>query len=183
NLHALLGAQSARFVALISMDGQAPRLSTIAAKGLRESRNSRWQKTLSPALAALSPRIVERILSAQKPDESADAAMIKLVAELNEARAKECLSAASLKLDSLSEPVTVRLKTELEPLLRGLLAREKDTPLFLSAQLLAARLGLSRMDAAAVRARFAAAGEPQAVRLQALDALIAFRDPALLTAL
>ena len=53
----------------------------------------------------------------------------------------------------------------------------------MSAQLLAARLGLAQVDPAAVRARFTSADQPEATRLQALEALIAFRDPALLTAL
>jgi hypothetical protein len=157
NLHPLLETESGRFVSL--------------------------QKNLSPALAALSPRMVERILSAQKPDERAVAAFIKFIGDRDAERAKECLSAVSLKLGALSEPVTVRLKAELKPVLGELLARETDTPLFLSAQLLAARLGLAQVDPAAVRARFTSAGHPEATRLQALDALIAFRDPALLTAL
>src|SRR5207247_3834182 len=46
-----------------------------------------------------------------------------------------------------------------------------------------ARLGLAQIDAAAVRAQFTAADQPESTRLQALDALIAFRDPALLKAL
>jgi len=93
------------------------------------------------------------------------------------------LSAVSSKLGELSEPVTVRLQAELKPVLRELLARETDTPLSLSAQLLAARLGLAQVDPAVVRARFTSASQSEASRLQALDALIAFRDPALLTTL
>jgi putative heme-binding domain-containing protein len=53
----------------------------------------------------------------------------------------------------------------------------------LSAQLLAARLGLAQVDSAAIRARFTSPDQPEAARLQALDALVAFRDPALLTLL
>src|SRR6185503_1149511 len=88
-----------------------------------------------------------------------------------------------LKLGELNEPVKVRLKAELKPMLLELLARETETPLFLSAQLLAARLGLAQVDPAVVRARFTSAGQPEATRLQALDTLIAFRDPDLLSTL
>jgi putative heme-binding domain-containing protein len=157
NLHPLLETESARFVSL--------------------------QKTLPPALAALSPRIVERILSAQKPDGAAVAALIKFVAAFDGQQGKECLSAVSSKLGALSEPAIASLKAQLKPLLKDLHARETDTPLMLSAQLLATRLGLAQIDPAVVRARFTSAGQPEATRLQALDALIAFRDPALLRAL
>src|SRR5207253_9093889 len=50
---------------------------------------------------------------------------------------------------SISGPVTAQLKAELKPVLQELLAHETDTPLFLSAQLLAARLGLERSGRAA----------------------------------
>src|SRR5262249_8646117 len=60
---------------------------------------------------------------------------------------------------------------------------ETDAPLSLSAQLLAARLDLAQVDLASVRARFTSTQEPEAMRLQALEALMTFRDPALLEAL
>jgi putative heme-binding domain-containing protein len=170
NLHPLLETNSARFVSLIVAEG-------------RTTRAAKIQKDFSPALAALSPRIVERILSAQKPDESASATIIRFLADWDDDRAKECLSVVSSKLGELISPVTDRLKAELKPVLLELLARETETPLVLSAQLLAARLGLAQVDPAAVRARFTSAGQPESTRLQALDALIAFRDPALLTVL
>ena len=157
NLHPLLETESARFVAL--------------------------QQTLSPALATLAPSIVERMLSTRKPDATAIATFIKFAAERDGERAKDCLSAVSAKLDALSETSTAELKSEMKPVLQGLLTRDEGKPLFLSAQLLAARLGLVQIDPAAVRARFTAADQPETARLQALDALVAFRDPALLTAL
>ena len=70
------------------------------------------------------------------------------------------------------EPVLGRLKTELKPVLLELLARGTDTPLSLSAQLLAARLGLAQVDPAEVRARFTSTSQAETTRLQALDALI-----------
>jgi putative heme-binding domain-containing protein len=160
NLHPLLETNSARFTSLITS-----------------------RERLSPALAALSPRIVERILSAQKPDGASIAAFLKFVADRDGECAKECLSAVSSKLADLSEPVIAQLKTDLTPVLQNLLARAPDAPLSLNAQLLAARLGLAQVDPAVVRARFTSTDQPESTRLQALDALVAFRDPALLTVL
>lgn len=157
SLHPLLETEGARFVSL--------------------------QKSLSPALAVLAPRIVERMLSAQKPEARPIAVLIQFVAEQNDGRAQECLSAVSTKLDASSESFTLQIRTELEPVLQNLLAREPGTPLFLSAQLLAARLGLATVDPEAVRARFVSSDPPEATRLQALAALIAFRDPGLLAVL
>jgi len=155
NLHPLLETNGARFVSL--------------------------QKELSPALAALSARIVERMLSAQKPNEAAVATFLRLVARQDGERAKECLSVIGSKLSALSEPVIAQLKAELKTVLQEL--QESKTPLFLSAQLLAARLGLAQVDPVAIRARFRSVEQPEATRLQALDALIAFRDPMLISAL
>ncbi len=160
NLHPLLETDSATFVSSV-----------------------RSKERLSPALATLSPRMVERILSAQKPDAASVAALIKFVADRDGERTRECLSAVSSKLTALSEPATLELKTELKPVLQELLLRQNDTPILLSAKLLAARLGLAQVDSAAVRTRFTAADQPEATRLQALDALIAFRDPDLLAVL
>ena len=160
NLHPLLETDSGPFVYLIWA-------------------NRPW----TPAMASLSPRMVDRMLSAQKPDATAIATFIKFVAGRDRERVKECLSVVSSKFSSLGEPAANALKTELKPLLQELLARDKDTPLFLTAQLLAARLGLAQVDPAAVRARFTSSELPETARLQALDALIAFRDPALLSTL
>lgn len=167
NLHPLLEKEGTRFVSL--------------------------QTNLSPALATLAPKIVERLLSSQKtdervltawkPDARAVAALITFIAARDRERAKECLSAVSARLSSLNETETAALKTELGPVLRDIMAGAPDTPLFVSAQLLAARLGLAKMDTPLVMARFISKAEPESARLQALDALIAFRTPALLTSL
>jgi len=157
NLHPLLEADSSRFVSL--------------------------QTNFSPALAGLSSRIVERMLSAQTPDVGAAAAFVKFVAERDSERAKQCLAAVASRLAALDEPVIAKLKTALKPVLEQLLARKGDGPLLLSAQLLAARLGIAQVDPASIRARFISKTEPEAARLQALDALVAFRDSGLLGAL
>jgi putative heme-binding domain-containing protein len=160
NLNPLLETESARFVSLVS------------------SRDR-----LSPALAALSSRIFERMLSAQKAEASSVATFVKFVADRDGEAAKQCLSAISANLGALGEPVHEQLRTALKPVLQELFTRETDTPLFLSAQLLGARLGLSPIDAAAVRTRFVSTDQPDATRLQTLDALVAFRDPELLQVL
>jgi len=161
NLHPLLENQSARFVSLVTREGRG----------------------LPPALASLSPRVVERGLSANKPDARAIAVWIRFVALRDEATAKDCLSVVSSILARSTEAVTSQVKTELKPVLDELLARNADTPLALSAQLLAARLGLAQIDPALIRGRFTSSRQSEPARLQALDALIAFRDPSLLSAL
>src|SRR5439155_9687160 len=55
--------------------------------------------------------------------------------------------------------------------------------LYLSAQLLAARLGLASGDVAEVRRKFVSNSESTTTRLQGLEALIAFRDSSLLESL
>jgi putative heme-binding domain-containing protein len=167
NLHPLLEKEGARFVSL--------------------------QTNLSPALATLSPKIVERLLSARKtdepvltawkPDAHAVAAFIRFVAAKDGERAQECLSAVSTALNGLGAQDAAALKAELGPVLREMLAGPQNTPLFVSAQLLAARLGLTQFDSPLVLARFVSKTEPETARLQALDALIAFRNPALVTSL
>jgi len=95
NLHPLLESESARFVSLMTRKGRG----------------------LSPALAALSPRVVERSLSAVKPDARAIATFIKFVAIRDEATAKDCLSVISAMLARSTEAVALQLKTELKPVL------------------------------------------------------------------
>jgi putative heme-binding domain-containing protein len=183
NLHPLLETDAARFVSLVTSEGRVTRAPDTTAKGVPDSPSSSLAKDLSPALTTLSPRIVDRILSAQKIDAAAVAAFVKFAADRADEHAKSCLSMISSKLGALNDPSLAQLKSELKPVLENLLARDKDTPLKIAAQLLAARLGVAQMNAAAVRARFTSIEQPEATRLQALDALIAFRDPELLAAL
>jgi putative heme-binding domain-containing protein len=145
NLHPLLESEASRFVSL--------------------------QKEWSPAVAALSPRIVERMLAAQRPDFSAVAATIRFVAKHDELQARDCLARLNERRD------------ELIPVVQELLARKADGPLHVCAQLLAARWGIAKIDPAVVRARFMSANETETTRLQALETLVAFRDSALLAEL
>jgi putative heme-binding domain-containing protein len=157
NLQPLLEIESGRFVYLVW--------------GKRE-----W----TPALATLSPRIVERMLSSQKLDATAMATFIRFITGHGVEQAKEALSLLSAGLNTFSD--TTALKKEMAPVLSEL-SRDKSKPLFMSAQILAAKLGLIQLDPASIRARFGNGSEPEGDRLQALDALIAFRDPALLAEL
>jgi hypothetical protein len=104
--------------------------------------------------------MVERMLGARKPDGASIAAFLKFVVDRDGERAKDCLSTVSSKLADLSEPVVAQLKTDLNPVLQNLLARGPDAPLSLSAQLLAARLGLAQVDPAVIRARFTSTVRP-----------------------
>jgi len=96
NLHPLLETESAPFVSLIRS-------------------NASWP----PALAALSPRIVERMLSNQKLDACSVAAFIQFVADRDSECAKQCLSEVSSRLNTLPEPALNQLKADLKPLLEG----------------------------------------------------------------
>jgi len=164
SLHPLLETNAAQFVSLVTARGQTA-------------------GRLSPALASLAARIVERVLNAAEPDVRAVATLVEFVSAHDTGRAGECLSAVSAQLAALKEPQVRQLKTEFNPVLRQILAQHPNSPLALSAELLAARLGIAGIDAAAVRARFTSANEPEATRVQALEALVAFRDPSLLGAL
>src|SRR5205823_11860881 len=75
------------------------------------------------------------------------------------------------------------LRQHLRPLVGKVLSERRSTRLYLTTQLLAARLGLATGDAAEVRRKFFSNGESEATRLQALEALIAFRDRSLLESL
>jgi putative membrane-bound dehydrogenase-like protein len=159
NLHALLPAEGARFARLIdAIDLKA-----------------------APALAKLLPRVVDRILGA--PDAALDpirAMCARVTAEASAVElARQCLSAVSDGARELPEARRRELRRLFEPLLRPILAGTCAPALGFDAELLAVRLGLRALDEASVRDRFVAEDQPAAIRLEALDALIAFRDPAL----
>jgi putative heme-binding domain-containing protein len=93
--------------------------------------------------------------------------------------ARECLSAVSERLRGLPAGRTHELRTQLGPVIRQIVKQDARAPLSFSAQLLAARLGVDSVDATAVRDRFVSINEPNETRLEALEALIAFKAPAL----
>jgi putative heme-binding domain-containing protein len=163
NLHALLPADAARFVRLIEpLDLKA-----------------------APALAKLLPRVVDRIVADPdarlEPVAALCARMVALATGDGSAvtLARQCLSAVATAARELPEPRRVALRRQLEPVLQPILAGKLVPALGFDAKLLAVRLGLRALDEAAVRSRFMAADEPAASRLEALEALVAFRDPGL----
>jgi putative heme-binding domain-containing protein len=164
NLHPLLETESSRFVELL----------TSATEG---------GDRLAPAVATLLPRITDRVLSASKPDIESVAALLEYSVAKQSSRTSHCVAAISARLDGLDEKKRTEMKDKLRPILDKILAGDPSSSLHLSAQLLAARLGLSSIDFAKVRNSFIAADEPDDRRIQSLEALIAFRDRRLLESL
>ncbi|MGI8604238.1 MAG: PVC-type heme-binding CxxCH protein [Verrucomicrobiales bacterium] len=159
NLHPLLDEHSGRLAALVQ------------------------ERTLSPALVLLMPRIIERILASREPEMGAVAQLITLLSAEDVVGTKGCLAVVSSRLGDLNETAATELRASLRPFLEGILGSKPDHPIRLAAQLLAARLRLIELDAAAVRQQFLEASNAEIGRLQALEALIAFKDPALLETL
>jgi putative heme-binding domain-containing protein len=159
NLHPLLESEGARFLNLLRTESS---LGT------------------PPALATLLPRIMERILHARHPDAATVAALLEFAAERAADRAPQCIAIISTNLVALNDSQLAQLKQELRPTVEKLLNDPRSANYRLSVQLLAGRLGLASVDAAEVRRKFASSAEPESVRLEALEALVAFRDRRLL---
>jgi len=157
NLHPLLEADPGRFANLV---------------GARE---------LTPGLLFLIPPAIDRLLSARNADAQAIGRLITHTSDPSVAR--ECLSVISRKAGELSESDRGAIAKAIEPFVRKVLVTKGKHPLFVSAELLAARLGIAEVDTAAVRARFLSSDSGESERLEALEALIAFKDPALIEAL
>ena len=157
------GSESARFVALV-----APR-------------------TLSPALAAaLAADRRTHAERARQPDTAAVAALITVMARRAIASAPRNVCRRSRRSSALNRAArrAAELKAALRPFLDQVLAGEPGAPLLSVRNCSPRGSASSNVDAAAVRARFTSAVRAaEAARLQALDALVAFRDPALLDAL
>ncbi len=158
NLHPLLEDQSTRFVQLAG----------------------RVDLQTAPALVKLMPRVVERILSRRVPDIASVPVLIGLVAGRDARCAGACLSVVSTKARELGNEDRAALKTGLQPVLERILGGNKaEGSLYLSAQLLAAQLKIGSIDGGFVRRLFVSPEQPEATRLQALEALITFRDSGL----
>ena len=136
----------------------------------------------APALSALAPMAVDRMLGASNLQPKWVRAGIDLLIARDAERAKEALAIISRRAAELDDRKLEPLRAELEPIYNRAMANASDA-LFLSAQLLAARLKIGSADAAAVRATFLATAQPENNRLQALEAMIAFKDESLLAAL
>jgi putative heme-binding domain-containing protein len=169
NLHPLLETDAARFVEVL-------RKATIG------------QDRAPPAVATLLPRIVDRMLGAREPNVAAAVAIVEYALAREPNRASDGIGVVSARLNSLGEKQQAELKKVLGPLVDQVLAGDGDSSLRFSTRLLAARLGLGAIDDAAVRRKLLSPDETDDARIQALEALIAFRDrrllddlPALLT--
>jgi putative heme-binding domain-containing protein len=133
----------------------------------------------APALASLIPRAMERLLTGRSPDVGAATALLQILLRSDKERAAQGLSVISLKVGDLDPSSVTLLKARLEPTLKRLLGARHEDFGYLSAELLAARLHLGSLDAGSVRRRLTSPSQSDASRLQALEVLIAFRDPAL----
>jgi putative heme-binding domain-containing protein len=162
NLHPLLETASGRFVELL---------------------RAQPAEVAPLAIATLTPRFIERMLGAREPDASAVAAMLEFAARSAPERAPECVATVSSNLRGLNDRQRGELKQRLGPVIENLLNDPRSKAYRLSIDLLAGRLGLASIDLAEVRRKFVARGEPEATRLEALDALVAFRDRRLLEVL
>ena len=168
NLHPLLETESPRFISLLK-----------SAVGSQD----RSSPALAPALVTLMPRVVERMLSANIPSAESVVALLEFAVQSAGSSAPDCIAAAAGKIESLNNAALAQLKEQLRPLVEKHLKAPVATPLYLSTQLLAARLGLATAEVSEVRRKFASATEAETTRLQALEALIAFRDESLVESL
>ncbi|HEX8202950.1 MAG TPA: PVC-type heme-binding CxxCH protein [Isosphaeraceae bacterium] len=136
------------------------------------------------AVAPLMPRVVERILGRRDPDPAPVVELFTLLAEGTAAdrkAARQCLAilAGRVQTGELAGARLVALRARIQPLLGRILAGPPDAVLALDAALLA----VSWKDPAAlgaVRSILDRPKAPEALRLRALDALIAAADPAAL---
>src|SRR4030095_10174146 len=122
------------------------------------------------------------LLGAKKINANAIRAIIELLVVHDRPRAGEALAIVSRRANELTENALSGLRAELGPFIRQILAAPAH-PLYLSAQLLAARLQLEGIEVSLVRSRFSSREQAENVRLQALESMIAFRDDALLQTL
>ncbi|HVR72731.1 MAG TPA: PVC-type heme-binding CxxCH protein [Planctomycetota bacterium] len=157
NLHPLLEKESDRFTRLVQP----------------------FDLNVAPGLADTIPRAVERILDRRDLDLDSVRALLELLASRDPGRAKQTLAALSRRIGEYPGTLQGELRARFAPLLERILSGGAGGPLHASAMLLAARLGIGQVDVAAVRGLFLSEEQPETARLQALDALIAFRDQGL----
>jgi putative membrane-bound dehydrogenase-like protein len=136
-------------------------------------------------LGQLLPRVVERILARRKAEPALLVELFGLVhegrgADANAARQVLVVLAAKLQTGEIGGEQATGLRDRFAPVLRKLLAAPAS-PLRTDAALLAATLK-DPAGLAVARKAFAARGEPEPVRLRALEALVAARDGEALTA-
>jgi len=140
----------------------------------------------SPGLAKILPRVIDRVIARKHPDPTPIVALFAMLSEgknADPAAAQQCLAmlAGKIQTRELGTEQLAALRPKLEPALAKILSGPANTPLHLDAALLATTW-LDPSGVAAVRKVFATAELPENRRLQALDALVAAKDPALLDA-
>jgi putative heme-binding domain-containing protein len=161
NLHPLLPAEKTRFAALVARS---------------DLKNA-------PGLAKLLPRTVDRLLGEGTADGASVRSLLEQLAACDASSIQEALSVVSERFPSLAPAAQDVLRQALDPLADRLLQTNTEGPLSFSAQLLASQFRKTLMDASAVPKRFLDQKQPDTVRLQALDALVQFKDAALLDSL
>jgi putative heme-binding domain-containing protein len=160
NLHGLLPAGGRRFVELIEQ----------------------LDLKKCPAVAKLLPRVVDRMMGENSADLRPVAEILERLLRHDTERGRECLAVIAERLNEMPDARKACLKDELQPVIRRLSNGDPSGPLAFDAQLLAWRLGFGSLNFEVVRVQFVGADRPDSVRVQALDALIAFRDTDLATA-
>jgi len=157
NLHPLLEKEGGRFVELMRQ----------------------FDFARAPALANLAPLAVDRMLGAKEVNAKAIGSLVGLLTKGDAERAKEAFAIISRRAGELPTKTLAALRDELRPFSKAILTTPSH-PLYVAAQLLAARLQLQAVDGSVVRSRFESQAEPENVRLQALESMIAFKDDSLL---
>jgi putative heme-binding domain-containing protein len=164
NLHPLLEDQAEQFLQIAAkMDGRR-----------------------SPALARMMPRVVERVLGRRKMEPRLLVTLFRLLTEGKTADTRAaglCLGvlAGKVQTGEIHGEQMKTLRQQFAPQLRQLLADSSPRPLRMEAALLAASLN-EPMGREIVRQCYRDKGQPEGVRLRALEALIAARDESVLNA-
>jgi putative membrane-bound dehydrogenase-like protein len=134
-------------------------------------------KGLAAPLAALMPRIVDRLLAAPKVEPTVIAGLVKTLADKDQPMAKKAMSMIAIKVQTgeIQGARLAALKLAMQPLLRKMLDGNPGDALYRAAALLA----VSLKDVAGygpVRQYFIATSGADQARIEALEALIAGAD-------
>jgi putative membrane-bound dehydrogenase-like protein len=132
---------------------------------------------LNANLAAVMPRVADRMLAAPKVEATVIAGLLKIVVDKDQTAAKKVMALVAAKVQSgeIQGTRLANLKLQLQPLLRKLLEAKPDDALYRPAALLA----VSLKDIAGygpVRQYFMAQTTSDQARIEALEALIAGND-------
>jgi putative heme-binding domain-containing protein len=140
----------------------------------------------SPHVAALMPRVVERILGRKQTDPALIATLFGVLFDakgLDAGVTRQSLEALAAKLQTgeIAGAQAAALREKFAATLQKVLAGKPDAPLYFDAALLAATLK-DRAGLEVVRKVATSSDKPEGERLKALNALAAVHDPAALDA-